>query len=176
MPKIKQKTIETVVTEGGEVKHHQENYLIQYDSEPNYVKLYLDTVLYLSDLPKGYNGILFAFLKYMTYSNSTNTYGGQIIYFNAAMKKAIANELNVSISRINQAITDFTKGKILERMDVGTYRVNPHLFGKGDWQDIAEVRMKITFNVNGKTVMSEIEKHDDKAKKATKRLVVADLK
>ena len=164
MPKINQKTVETVVTENGELKHHQENYLIQYESEPNYVKLYLDTVLYLSDLPKGYNGILLGILKYMTYSNPTNVHGGQVIYFNSEMKRNIAEELSVSVQRVNQAISDFTKGKILERVGTGTYRVNPYLFGKGDWQDIAEIRMKVTFNAEGKTVMSEIEKYEERTR------------
>jgi len=164
MAKIKQKATETVITDNGELKYHQENLLIQYDTEPNYVKLYLDTVLYLSDLPKGYSGILFAFLKYMTYSNASSLHGGQVIYFNSAMKKAIASDLNISISRINHAISDFTKGKLLERIDVGTYRVNPYLFGKGDWQDISEIRMKVTFNAEGKTVMSEIEKYENSEK------------
>lgn len=168
MPKIKEKAVETVITGDGELVERHENYLIQWESEPNYIKLYLDTVLYLSDLPKGYNSILLGFLKYMTYSNPNNAHGGQIIYFNSAMKKDIAKELNVSIARVNQAISDFTKGKILERIDTGTYRVNPYLFGKGDWQDIAEIRMKVVFNAEGKTVMSEIDKHSEKNDKVKK--------
>jgi len=162
MPKIKEKAIETTVTNEGELIERHENYIIQYDNEPNYIKLYLDTVLYISDLPKGYSGILLGILRYMTYSNPNNTHGGQIIYFNSTMKKDIAKELNVSLARVNQAISDFTKGKILERIDTGTYRVNPYLFGKGDWQDISEIRMKVTFNADGKTVMSEIEKYNEK--------------
>ena len=161
MPKIKEKAVETILTNEGELIEKHENYLIQYDSEPNYIKLYLDTVLYISDLPKGYNSVLLCILKYMTYSNSTNAHGGQVIYFNSTMKRDIAKELNVSVQRINQAISDFTKGKILERIDTGTYRVNPYLFGKGDWQDIVEIRMKVTFNAEGKTVMSEIKKAGD---------------
>jgi len=158
MPKIKEKTVESHYSNDGELLEQHKNYVIRYENEPNYVKLYLDTVLYISDLSKGYSSILFEILKYMTYSSPNNEHGGQIVYFNSAMKKAIAKNLNLSIARINQAISDLNKGKILERIEVGTYRVNPYLFGKGDWQDISEIRMKITFNADGKTIMSEIEK------------------
>ncbi len=57
---------------------------------------------------------------------------------------------------------DLTKGDLLYRIARGMYRVNPNFFGKGDWQDIARLRLEIIFDANGKTIMGEIEK---KAKK-----------
>ena len=116
----------------------------------------MDTILYLTDLPKGLNGILYAFLKRMSYGNQ--------LVVNAALKRQIAKELDLSMSSINNAITKFVKGDLLIREDTGLYLVNPHLFGKGDWKDIAKIRLEVTFDANGKSIMSEIERKEEKEK------------
>lgn len=146
----------TITNENGEVTYQEEEKTINWGTEPNYIKVYLDTILYLKDLPKGLNGILQAFLKRMSYGNQ--------LVINAALKRQIAKELDLSLSSINNAITKFVKGDLLIREDTGLYLVNPHLFGKGDWKDIAKIRLEITFDANGKTIMSEIEKKESKEK------------
>lgn len=155
--------------ENGEIKKTQTNYSYTLTAEPAYVKVYLDTVLYLSDLPKGYNSILWALLNEMSYSSKDNKYGGQIIYINSAMKEDIAEKLKVSLGRINNALSDLNKGKILERVKTGTYRVNPYLFGKGEWKDIEEIRTEVVFNAEGKTIMSEIFKKNKIENKENKK-------
>ena len=164
--KIKGFTRQVESDESGIIKKTQTDYTITLSAEPAYVKVYLDTVLYLSDLPKGYNSILWALLGEMSYSSKDNKYGGQIIYINALMKKDIAEKLKVSLGRINNALSDLHKGKILERVGTGTYRINPHLFGKGDWKDIEEIRTEVVFNAEGKTIMSEIIKKTKKEEQA----------
>jgi len=42
--------------------------------------------------------------------------------------------------------------------------VNPNFFGKGDWQDIARLRLEVTFDSKGKTIMGVIEKKTQKEK------------
>lgn len=154
MPKIKQSTMETIVNENGK-KELRRNIVLQWEDEPPYVKMYLDTILYLKDLPKGYNSILLALLKHMTYADSED---GQCIFINSSMKKRIASSLEISISRIDNVLSELHRGEVLTRIDRGMYRVNPHLFGKGDWQDIARLRLEIIFDNNGKTIMGNIEK------------------
>lgn len=159
MPKIKQSVIERVVDENGNEREKRSNQTLDWGKEPPYVKMYLDTVLYLKDLPKGYNAILLSFLKHMSYADSSDP---QVIYINSAMKKKIAKDLDVSLSRINNAITDLVKGEVFERIDTGAYRVNAHLFGKGEWQDIARLRLEVIFDSNGKTIMGTVEKKTNK--------------
>jgi len=146
MPKIKQSVTESIVDENGKKKEQRRNLRLQWESGPPYVIMYLDTILYLKDLPKGFNSILLAFLKYMTYANAED---GQCIFINSAMKKRIAENLDVSVSRIDNVLSELSKGEVLTRIDRGMYRVNPHLFGKGDWQDIAKLRLEITFDSDG---------------------------
>ena len=62
------------------------------------------------------------------------------------------------MSSINNAITDFVKGKILYRVDVGMYNFNPFLFGKGDWQDISRLRLEVNYDdIKGKTFKTVCE-------------------
>ncbi|KKH66264.1 replication/maintenance protein RepL [Methanosarcina mazei] len=158
MPKIVESHETIQVDENGEIRQTRRNVTKRYEGEPDYIKVYLDTILYLKDLEKSYNPILLALLKRMTYAHNENSRGGQIIALNSYLKKCIAEECGVSLTRVNHAITDFVKGEVLYRIGRGTYQVNPYLFGKGDWQDIKEIRMQVTFNSSGKTIRSRIEK------------------
>lgn len=123
--------------------------------EPNYVKVYLDTVLIFKDISKSLNPILFEFLKYMSYANIHNSTGGQITFVNKTMKEVIAKSSNVTIKRVDQAITQFVKSDIFKRVGTGTYQVNPNIFGKGDWKDIKKIRA--TFDFNTGEIKADIE-------------------
>lgn len=154
MAKVTMSNTKTVIDENGAIKQKEEDLTVNWGREPNYIKLYLDTVLYLKDLPKGLNTILYALLKRMSYGNQ--------LVLNAALKRQIAKEIELSVSSINNAITKFVKGELLERIDTGLYRVNPHIFGKGEWKDIAKIRLEVFFDSEGKTIMSEIQRKGEK--------------
>ena len=142
----------TTTDENG-FKHNQHSITTTYDlgQEPPYVKLYLDAVLYLSDMPKGHSPIMLSIIKRIPWANQE-----QGIAINSSVKRLIAKELNCSVTKIDHAITDFVKGELLIREDIGLYRINPYIFGRGEWKDIAELRLHVTFNVQGKTIMGEV--------------------
>lgn len=153
--KILNRNVREVVNEEGKKIISTEDYTLNYGQEPDYIKIYLDNLLFLKKIPKGYNEILFLFLKNMTWASSQNKHGGQIIYVNSSMKKDIAEELKLSVSRVNQSLTDFVKSGIFKRIDRGTYQVNPNYFGRGNWQDISEIRMSVIFNKYGIDINSD---------------------
>lgn len=150
MAKISSTSIREVIDEHGQVLISEEEHTVNWGTEPNYIKLYLDNILYLTNLPKGLNSVLNAFLLRMSYGNQ--------LVLNAALKRQIAKEINLSESSINNAITKLVQGEILKRIDTGLYLFNPHLFGKGEWRDIAKIRLKVEFSPEGKTMMAEIER------------------
>lgn len=157
MPKVNQLSEEIIIDEEGTVKGQVRTTSYRLPDEPPYVKLYLDTILYLKDLPKSYNPVLLAILQRMPWANQI-----QDIAINSSVKRQISKELDVSVSRIDHALTDFVKGEILFRMDVGLYRINPHLFGRGEWGDIERLRLEVTFDSTGKTIKGQIEKRKQK--------------
>lgn len=137
----------------------QEEFIHKRGAEPPFIKLYLDCLCNFKGLSKSLNPILLEFLKYMTYANTLDSNGGQIIYLNAALKKNIATATGKTVKRIEQALTDFVKTGIFARIATGTYQVNAELFGKGDWKDIKNIRA--TFDFGKGTIKTEIITNDD---------------
>jgi hypothetical protein len=153
VPNVRYTGNTTVVSDTGEVLYSEQHTSYRVPDEPPYVKMYLDTILYLKDLPKAYNPVLLAILRRMPWANAE-----QGMAINGSLKRLMSAETGYSVSRINDAITDFVKGELLYRIDKGLYGINAHLFGRGEWRDIEQLRMTIDFDAQGKTVNGEIKK------------------
>lgn len=101
--------------------------------EPNYIKLYLDDISYLYELPKAASELMMELLNYVTY-------GTQEIILNATTKKRISAKTGLATQTINNRLSDLAKKGVLDRTGTGVYTLNPYLFGKGDWKTIRELR------------------------------------
>ena len=133
--------VEEVDRETGEVLKTQHTYTIP--KEPDYVKLYLDTLGTFTNnegLDKSLNDLLLETLKRMTYATEE-----QVVIMNSYIKKAIAEECGKSVKRLEQALTIWVKEKIMIRVGRGVYKVNPYIFGKGDWREIYNIRATFDF-------------------------------
>jgi hypothetical protein len=128
----------------GEVIRRAREETYRLETEPPYVKLYLDTLCTFKGLSTTLNPILTEFLRYMSFAD-----GGQVIYLNIELKKQIAASTKKTLKRIEQALTEFVKTGIFKRKGTSTYQVNPHLFGRGEWRDIKSIRATFDF-VTGK--------------------------
>ena len=144
--------------ETGEIKSRREERTAYIEQEPPYVKLYLDNVLFLSDLPKGLSGILMALLERMPYT-------GKGFAINGAIRREIAKELGSTEGSIRNAIMNLTKGNLLIRIDTGLYQFNPYFFGRGDWKDIERLRLEITYDYRGRTFMTEVKHFEENRRK-----------
>lgn len=161
MPKIRHSIETQVQNENGETISRRANRTLSWGAEPSFIKLYLQDVLYLSDMPKHHEKILYELLKRSTYAGEKS---GMQVSLSAGTKRLICKELNIkNIHSIDNALYDLVKGKILYRVETGVYNFNPYLFGKGDWQDIARLRLEINYDdIKGKTFKTNIEyKADD---------------
>lgn len=148
---------EHIITQEGEVVNSKTVYKTQ--TEPEYVKLYIDCILTVKGLRKGLNPIFLAFLPYMSYADINNQGGGQVIFVNKAMKDIIAKKLNLGIDSINKALSEFTKAGLFKRLTVGTYQVNPNIVGKGEWKDIKNIRA--TFDFGSKEIVADIVRAEE---------------
>ena len=161
MPKINQSVETLVIDENGEFISKRANKTLSWGAEPPFIKLYLQDILYLSDIPNKHESVLYELLKRTTYAGEKN---GMEVVVNSSLKRRIAQELGFkNIGSISNAITDLVKGKVLIRKDVGIYQFNPYLFGKGDWQDIARLRLEINYDeIKGRTFKAVCEYEDKK--------------
>lgn len=159
MPTINQSTTETVMDENGVITSQKINKKISWGDEPQYIKVYLQDILYLSDIPSKNEKVLYELLKRSSYAGD-----GMEVVVNAALKRRIADQLGMkSTGSISNAITDLVKGKIIFRVDTGIYKFNPYLFGKGDWQDISELRLEVNYSeIEGKTFKTVCEYEQNK--------------
>ena len=154
MPKVKKdkllflKETETV-NENGEVLNKKNEQTILIAPEPNYIKLYIDTVLTFKELPITLNPILNELLKRMSYANYDDPNGGQIVRVTGYDRNIICKNLDIKLNTLVKAITNLCKHDILRRIG-GTkssaYQVNPYIFGKGEWKDIKAIRATFDFN------------------------------
>lgn len=153
---LKQRTVhESIDVTTGKVIEKKTDSTFSIPSEPPYIKLYLQDILYLSDLPKTHDKVLIALLKSATWASAEL---GMVVTLSAGLKRLMAQRLQLKNPRsINNVITDFVKADILKRIETGVYQLNPYLFGRGDWADIAELRTTVTYTLEGRTFQSMID-------------------
>jgi len=127
-------------------------------NEPNFVKLYLEDISYLSNLHLSSADLLYYLLDYVKYNEN-------MIYLNSYIKKNICKEMGISGSTLNNRLSLLNKKNVIIRKGQGSYLLNPFLFGKGDWKNIKEMRdanieLKITYNAktNERTVTNTLKK------------------
>ncbi len=144
--KVVNETISTVINESGEILGQSESITYNYlEVEPEYVKLYTKDILKLKNIPNASNSVLLAIMRRLGYNNEIGLY--------APIKRQIAEELGLSVKKIEQAIQEFAQKDILLRKDRGLYVVNPYYFGKGKWQDIKKLRLTIEYSPAGRSIL-----------------------
>mgnify|MGYP001618243978 CR=1 FL=1 len=134
--------------ETGEIKQTVDIKSVRLAQEPEFIKLYLQDINKIFDLPKGCSPALYEILKNMNYQ-------GHIV-LNKYVKKICAENAGLALTSFNNCITDLLKKDIISRVDTGTYMANPHIFGKGAWSDISKQRefyLTIRYSKNGKEVV-----------------------
>ena len=156
MPKIKQSVETSVINDRGELVSKRANKTLSWGSEPPFIKIYLEDVLYLQDLPKSHENILFELLKRATYAGDEF---GMTVTLSSGLKQIIAKTLGIkNVRSINNALSDLVKGKVLFRIATGVYQFNSYFFGKGDWKDIHRLRLEINYDeIKGRTFKAVCE-------------------
>jgi len=129
---------------------------VKVEQEPSFIKLYLQDICKLNDIPKTGSKLLNELLKYTAYDN--------MILIPTYVKEKISKDLNMNIGTVSNSLSKLTKKGILKREGKGAYRLNPYLFGKGKWTDIKKIRAEWEYSEEGRTLTNvEIEKeiHDE---------------
>lgn len=156
MPKIKQSSVMTTQDADGKVISNTQNYTLSWEEEPPYIKFYLQDIMYLRDMSKTYSALVYSLLRYTHYAGENL---GMCTVLAPQIKREICNELGwKTIASFDNAIQKLIAGSIIERVSRGIYRFNPYLFGRGNWQEIAKLRLEINYDrLKGRTFSTNIE-------------------
>ena len=123
-------------------------------NEPPYVKLYLKDMMYLCDLPPRQYQVMLYLLKRATYAND----GNMQILIPSGLKKMMMEDLGIkSRQSIDNIISKLNKANIIYRVATSVYRLNPYLFGRGEWKDISSIRMTVTYDLDGRKINTAIQ-------------------
>jgi hypothetical protein len=136
----------------GEI-HEEINYqTIKIPKEPPFVKLYLEDLIKLNNLPKSNSSVLYELVKLVNYDGEIN--------LSPFSKERIVKILKIKNPKsLDNSIQQLVKTDIMKRIGRGCFLLNPSLFAKGSWSDIRRLRekyieLKITYNNNGKKDIS----------------------
>jgi len=129
----------------GEVVREESEVVLAKESEPEYIKLYLNCVCTFKGLNKALSPILIAFCSYMTWADSKHE--KQVIFMNSYTKEQVGKDVGVTVDRVNQALRDITKADIFRKIEGkrGVYEVNPYIIARGKWTDIKNLRANFDF-------------------------------
>lgn len=150
-----QHDIHVVDNETGEVKSSSSEKIIQMPAEPEYIKLYLEDLNKIYNLPN--NSILYEIMKKMDYD-------GQIT-LSKFTKDQICQKLGLKLQTLSNYLQELKKKDIIQPLGKGTFMPNPDLFGKGTWKEIynrkkkyAEIKLEIKYKADGtKEVQTSFE-------------------
>lgn len=119
-------------------------------SEPPYVKMYIDDIMRLKEMPGAAGKVLNVLVSNMSYGN--------VVVLLIDIKKLIMQATGLSIHTVNKSIAQLHKANILIRKGKSVYIVDPTLFARGKWDDIKKLRLTIDYNIadNTKTINSNM--------------------
>lgn len=152
-----EETSRLVNEQTGEVTETLNRKVIQLPTEPEYVKLYLNDLGSIYNLPTGCNPLLYELLKRLTYEGE--------ITISGHVKKTICTKLAIKEQTFSNYLQKLKENDILRVLGRGTFMPNPNLFGKGKWPDVMALRskyrsitMSVKYNKNGtREVNTEFE-------------------
>lgn len=135
--------------ETGEMVSQSDIKMSRVEREPNFIKMYVDDILKIKEVPKASNDVLSVLLANMSYAN--------IVVLIKPIKDIISQETGLKLNTINKAVQKLCDVGILIRRNRGVYIVDPNLFAKGKWENVKKLRMTIEYNKDGtKTINSNL--------------------
>lgn len=153
------KSVETTTiinNETGEVKEQKKTIISAYGSTPEFVMFFVKDIKNLCNLTQGQADCLFSLLPVVAPTNLLNITGYVL--------QNLAKEKDVSVQQIRNWISQLCKAEILYRQGSGTYILNPYLFGRGNWNDVCDLRLTISYNAKNERKIEVEKKNTKKAK------------
>lgn len=155
--KITRLEVNKTINSEGEILEETRAFDLNVGAEPDYIKIYLDNIMFLAELQGWISKVLYKLVKSVNYADK-----GQIVIVNAGYKRIIAEELGIKPQTVTNAINQLVKKGILIKKESGVFLLNPQYFGKGNWKDISKLRYEVELSREGTRLqLVEIENKEE---------------
>ena len=136
MKLIKSESIIHADYETGELKESISSRTHYLPPEPEFIKVYIERINMLYELPKGCPNLIYELASKMDYDG--------IISIGSATKTKICDRLNIKKQTFDNYIQKLLKKSLIRRVSRGEYELHPNIFAKGQWSQIHNRRRKWT--------------------------------
>ncbi len=103
-------------------------------SEPQYIKLYINDLCLLANVPDAQKSLLILLLKELSYEN--------YIQLSTRIRKRLCDELGIKSGTLRNRLNLLVKTKLLVHTGQNEYLANPEMFARGKWVDIVKNKLK----------------------------------
>lgn len=118
--------------------------IVKVAKTPDFIMIFTKHIGVLEDLAKMDDRVLFLILsKFVGQKN--------LVFLSPITKKGMAKDLGVDISSITRSINALISKEVLVLDSEKNVFLNPHLFGKGNWEEIRKLRHELTFEFDFET-------------------------
>lgn len=108
---------------------------IKKDQEPNYIKIYTAMFFEFKQFPVQYRELFLQLAMHMTYCNSEDLDGSQLVCVSGHIKKSILSACGWNNdSSLARGLKKLCDCGAIRRVAKGQYQVNPEFAGKGAWK------------------------------------------
>lgn len=144
--------------ETGQILHEEKTNVVRLPQEPPFVKLYLEDVAKVLELPQGPQSLLLALVRKLDFDG--------MISLTPTARDRISDTLKIKVTTFNNYLTTLVEREVLKRVGRGEYEMNPHLLAKGDWQAVqkrrANFRLTVIYKPDGtKTVSGSLDRQEE---------------
>jgi hypothetical protein len=139
-------TREIVNTSTGEIISTEKLTHAVVEKEPPHVKIYLEDIARINNLPPAAAKVLNLLIQNMGYNN--------MVPMLKPFKEVICNALEIKMNTLDKVISELKEKQILHPFARGLYILDPYLFAKGRWENIKNLRLIIEYDNNGNRRLS----------------------
>lgn len=143
----------TVDAKTGEILDAQENVHYPVGEEPPYYKVYMKDLSKIFGLAPAEEKVWTALCSNMSFTNR--------VVLIKPIKELLMKATGLQYQTVKQAIHNLTAKKLLYREDRSVYIVNPVCAARGEWKDIAALRLVIEYTDKGKAIeLVKVNQHE----------------
>lgn len=122
----------------GEIKATRKFKNYKVDKEPPHVKIYLEDIAAINQLPPSASKVLNLLVQSMGYNN--------MVPMLKPFKEMICANLDIKINTLEKITSQLVEKGILHKFARGLYLLDPYLFAKGKWENIQNLRLIIEYD------------------------------